>query len=202
VLPGQTPGSQPAELLVTCGKDGDVFLLNRQALGGYTGPDGNNSQAVQVVPLQPDRAKETEPGVFGGGAYYHVAAPDGSVDSQFVYLCGSDGPLTAFLLGDGRLSRGTLASGEANQSADTYASGTPIVSSNGTVPRTGLVWMIARQNPLRLLAFDATDLTRKLVDVEAGPWNNAGGGPFLEPAIVNGKVYVAADGQLSVFGLA
>lgn len=119
--------------------------------------------------------------MFGGGAYYRVAARDGSGDSQFIYFCGTDGPLTAFLLVDGGLSRAILASGEPNQSAETYASGTPIVSSNGTVPRTGIVWMIARQNPLRLLVFDATDLTRKLLDVEAGPWNNAGGGPFSSP---------------------
>jgi hypothetical protein len=57
------------------------------------------------------------------------------------------------------------------------------------------VWMIARQSPLRLLAFDATDLTQKLLDVEAVPWSNAGGGPCLEPTPVNGKVYVASEGN-------
>ena len=61
--------------------------------------------------------------------------------------------------------------------------------------------MIARQNPLWVLAFDATDLTNKLVDIKAGPWNNAAGGAFIEPTVVNGKVYVTSDGQLSVFGL-
>jgi cytosine/adenosine deaminase-related metal-dependent hydrolase len=61
--------------------------------------------------------------------------------------------------------------------------------------------MVARGNPLRLVAFDATDLTNKLVDIEAGAWNNAGGGPFIEPTVVNGKVYVASDGVLTVFGL-
>lgn len=169
VLPGQPTGSQPADLLLTCGKAGDVFLLNRQGLGGYSGPAGNNSQAVQVVQLQPGRAKETQPGVFGAGAYCRLSVtPDGTGESQFIYLCGTDGPLAAFVLGDGRLSPATVASGDANQSADTYGGGTPVVSSNGTVARSGIVWMIARQNPLRLLAFDATDLSRKLLDVDAG----------------------------------
>jgi hypothetical protein len=193
VVPDQGGGTGvPADLLLMCGKDGDLVLLNRQSLGGYTGPDSNDSQAVQVVPLQPGRASDTEPGVFGGGAYYHVSGPAG--DIQFVYYCGGGGPLTAFTLDNGTLSL-------ASQTAEAFDSGTPCVSSNGTAPATGIVWMLARQNPLRLLAFDATDLTRQLLDIGAGPWNNAGGGPFLEPTTVNGKVYVASDGQLSVLGL-
>src|SRR5262249_129414 len=159
---------------------------NRQNLGGYTGPDGNNSQAVQVVPLQPGRPADSEPGVFGGGAYCRVS------ESQFVWYWGNDGPLTAFTLSNGMLS-------PASQTAETFSTGTATVSSDGTSPGAAIVWMIARQNPLRLLGFDATDLTNKLVDLEAGPWNNAGGGPFIEPTTVNGKVYVASDGQLTVF---
>jgi hypothetical protein len=126
--------------------------------------------------------------VFGGGAYCQ------SSDTHLVYFCGSEGPLTSFTLSNGTLS-------PASQTVETFASGTPTVTSDGTSPGTAIVWMIARQNPLRLLAFDATDLTNKLVDIEAGPWNNAGGGPFIEPTTVNGKVYVASDGVLSVFGL-
>jgi hypothetical protein len=186
VVPGQATG--PSDLLLMCGKDGDLFLLNRQSLGGYTGPAGNNSQAIQVVALQPGRPKDSEPGVFGTGTYCQVG------DTQFVYYCGSDGPLTAFTLSNGTL---TLA----NQSAATFASGTPTVSSDGTSAGSAIVWMLARENPLRLLAFDATDLTHQLVDLQAGAWNNAGGGPFIEPTTINGKVYVASDGQLSVFGL-
>jgi hypothetical protein len=175
-----------------CGKDGDIFVLNRQGLGGYTGPDGNNAQAVQVVPLQPGRARETEPGVFGSGAYCRVSGSAG--EAQFVYYCGGEGPLTSFALDNGTLSL-------VGQTTETYASGTPTVSSNGTTAGTGIVWLIARENPLRLVAFDPTDLTNKLCDLQAGPWNNGGGGPFIEPTVINGKVYVASDGQLSVFGL-
>src|SRR5579859_448329 len=178
VVPSQSSG--PSDVLLMCGKDGDIFLLNRQNLGGFSGPDGNNSQAIQVVALQPGRTKDSEPGVFGGGAHCQVA------DDQFVYFCGSDGPLTALTLSDGALT-------PASQTAETFASGTPTVSSNDTTPGTAIVWMIARQNPLRLVAFDATDLSNKLVDIAAGPWNNAGGGPFIEPTVVNGKVYVASD---------
>jgi hypothetical protein len=186
VLPAQDAGI--SDLLLMCGKDGDVFMLNRDMLGGYSGPAGNNSQTVQVVALQPGQAAESEPGVFGGGAYCQVG------DTQFVYYCGNNGPLTAFTLANNTLEL-------ASQTEETFASGTPAISSDGTSSGTGVVWMIARQNPLRLVAFDATDLTNKLVDIEAGPWNNTGGGPFIEPTVVNGKVYVASDATLSVFGV-
>jgi len=64
-----------------------------------------------------------------------------------------------------------------------------------------VVWAIRRTNPLRLQAFDATDLTSQLLDVQAGAWNNPHGGPFLEPTVINGKIYVGSDALLTVFGI-
>ncbi|MCX9026424.1 MAG: hypothetical protein OIN85_10055 [Candidatus Methanoperedens sp.] len=198
VLPDQPATASFPYLLVTCGKDGDILLLNRQNLGGYTGPGGNNPQAVQTLPLQPGRPKDSQPGVWGGPAYYH--GPNG----QFVYYCGSGGHLKAFLFQNGLLLPATLGGGQPNQSLDAFPSEggtTPNVSSNQQVSGAGVVWAIARQNPIRLQAFDATNLTMKLFDAAAGPWNNPNGGAFIEPTAVNGKVYVGSDGELNIFGL-
>jgi hypothetical protein len=192
VLPDQS-GTRFSHLLVTCGKDGDIFLLNRQNLGGYTGPGGNNPQAVQTLPIQPDRSKESQPGVWGGPAYYQ------GPNAQFIYYCGSGGHLKAFLFKDGMLSPATLVGGKPNQSTEPLpgeGGTTPNVSSNHQVPGTGVVWAVARQNPLHLQAFDATNLTVKLFDGYVGPWNNPDGGPFIEPTVINGKVYVGSEGQL------
>ena len=193
VLPDQS-GSHP-KMLVTCGKDGDIFLLDRANLGGYSGittppPYGTNN-VVQSFPLQPSRPPSTQPGVWGGPAYYD--GPTG----QFVYYCGDGGPLSAF-----HLSGGLLSTMPASQSSATYGAGgtTPVVSSNRKKPGTGVVWAINRTNPLRLQAYDATDLTNLLYDADAGPWNNPDGGAFIEPTVANGKVYVASDGRLTVFG--
>jgi hypothetical protein len=163
VVPSQASGV--SDLLLMCGKDGDVFVLNRQSLGGYTGPSGNNSQAVQVLALQPGRTKDSEPGVFGGGAYAQVG------NTHFVYYCGSKGPLTALTLDNGTL-------GLATQTAETFASGTPTVSSAGTSAGTAIVWMLARQNPLRLLAFDATDLAHNLGGPRSRPLEQRWGRPL------------------------
>ncbi len=76
---------------------------------------------------------------------------------------------------------------------------TPNVSSNQQNPGTGVVWLIARSNPLRLRAFDATNLANQLLDVNCGPWNNSKGGAFIEPTPIQGKVY-CAGAELVVFG--
>jgi hypothetical protein len=122
---------------------------------------------------------------------------------QFVYYCGNGGHLKAFALLNGTLSPATVG-GNPNQSPDTFpgeGGATPVVSSNDQAAGTGVVWALARSNPLRLRAYDATNLTAKLFEGNAGPWNNPDGGAFIEPTVVNGKVYVGSDGQLTVFGL-
>ena len=58
-----------------------------------------------------------------------------------------------------------------------------------------------RNNPIHLVAYDATDLKVQLFDGEAGPWDNMHGGPFMVPTVINGKVYVGTADRLAVFGL-
>ncbi len=197
VLPDQPAGSTShPHLLVTCGKDGRIFLLDREKLGEYNGPSGPD-RVVQTLPLQPE-STASQPGIWGGPAYYH--SPDG----QFVYYCGSQGHLKAFRLLNGALSLGAVGGGQPNQSPQILpgpGGATPTISSNQQAAGTGVVWVIVRSNPLRLQAYDATNLTVKLFDGEAGPWTNPHGGAFIEPTVIQGKVYVGSDQQLSVFGL-
>ena len=173
VLPVQPLGtSKHPSLLVTCGKDGQIFLLDRQNLGGYNGPNGPDL-VVQSLPLQPGRPKDSHPGIWGGPAYYQ--GPDG----QFVYYCGNGDHLKAFTLLNGSLSLSTVGDGQPNQSLETFpreGGTTSTVTSNQQVKGTGVVWVIARSNPLRLQAYDATNLTVKLFDGDAGPWTNPNGG--------------------------
>jgi hypothetical protein len=196
ILPDPPAGTQLLPLLVTCGKDGNIFLINRDAMGGYTtgGPD----HVVQTVPLQPGVAFTAQPGVWGGPGYYR--GPNG----QFVYYCGNSGDhLKAFLLQKDSLTLGMVGA-QPNQSPSPFpgeGGTTPTVSSNQQAAGSGVVWAIARQNPLRLQAYDANNLTHQLFAANAGPWNNPNGGPFVEATVINGKLYVGSDGQLSVFGV-
>ena len=194
ILPDPDPlgGIALKQAMVACGKDGQIYLIDRQNMGRFKRGAAGADDVLNVVPLQPH--KEGQPGVWGGPAYFN------NNGQQFVYYAGNGGPLTAFSFSGNSL----LA---AHQSSLIYDGGaghggtTPVVSSNQQIAGTGVVWALLRSNPLVLTAFDATDLTRKLIAIPAGPWNNPNGGAFVEPTVINGKVYVPSDGELNVFGL-
>jgi len=195
VLPDPPPGTNLVPLIVTCGKDGNAFLINRNNMGKFTpgGPD----QVVQTLPLQPGVPITSQPGVWGGPAYYRDA------NQQFVYYCGNGSHLRAYAFSGAALTLSMIGP-NPNQSPQAFpreGGVTPNVSSNGGNPGTGVVWTITRSDPLRLQAFDATNLTNKLFDSPCGPWHNPNGGPFIEPTTIQGRVYVPSDGQITVFGL-
>jgi hypothetical protein len=208
LLPRQM-GSTPADLLVGCGKQGVVYVLDRSqpgpGLGSYNGPNGPD-RAVQTFDLYPGRVPSGPgrptgddhdmPGVFGGPAYF--AGPAG----QLVYYGGSSGPVKAFALHNSRLAPATIAGGAPNQTQDTFpgSTTTPTISSNGGVTGTAIMWAVLRVNPHRLYAFDATDLTQRLFVGDAGPWNNPDGNDFPTPTAIGGKVYVSASNFVAVFG--
>ena len=186
LLPPQ-PGPHPA-LLVACGKEGTIYLIDRADMGRYRAGPGGTDRVVQRLP-------HAVGGVWGAPAFYHGAA------GPVVYYCGHDDHLKAF-----RLAHGALT--PAGQSPDTFTHGAggdggaiPSVSSNGGAAGSGIVWAVRRSNPLTLFAYDADDVTVKLFEGDAGPWTNPGGGPFLTPTVANGHVYVGTGDRLAVFGL-
>jgi PQQ-like domain len=233
VLPDTRTRRKPAAL-VTAGKDGNILLIDRMRMGGYTPPDPlkkAHDKLLQYPPLQmkPGALPKEETGVWGGPAYFRS-----SQQQQFVYYCGSGGHLKAYLFSGDSLALSMFGS-KPNQSPHPFyyedpidpntnqpnpvnpigeGGVTPNVSSDNQISGTGVVWAITRTNPLQLLAFDALDLTHILlgfpVDPEApskghiglvcGPWKG-GGIPMIEPTTIQGKVYVASDGELNIFGL-
>ncbi|MBW8805288.1 MAG: cell wall-binding repeat-containing protein [Catenulisporales bacterium] len=114
-------------LLVEQGKDGRVFLLDRDGLGGMgQGPNGTDD-AVSVT--GPFSGLWGHPAVFGG-------------DGGWVYLVSATGPLRAFHYGVS--SDGTPSLSAAGASADIfgYTSGSPLVTSDGTDPNSAVVWAV------------------------------------------------------------
>ena len=84
------------------------------------------------------------------------------------------------------------------------------VSSNGTT--NPIIWALSRPpnssatSPVYLYAFnpdattDGTTMTQLFKGV-AGNWPNLGGNANLVPVVANGRVYVASNQQLKIFGL-
>jgi hypothetical protein len=195
ILPDPPPTVGFPHTLVAAGKDGNILLINRNNMGHFTpgGPD----KLVQFPPAQmtPGARITDQTGVWGGPAYYR-----NSQQQQFIYYCGNGGNLKAYHFSGTALALAKVG-GNPNQSPGTFGDGgtTPNVSSNQENPGTSVVWAIARGNPVRLQAFDAIDLTHKLFDLDAGAWTSGNG--MIEPTAIQGKVYVAASGVLTVFGL-
>lgn len=181
VLPVQPPPY--TDLLVGCGKDGRIFLMNRGSLGGYQPGDSGLLQ----------NPTQTVEGIWGGPAYFH--GPTG----QFVYYCGNGGNLHAFALVGAALT-------PSSRSAETFSGpaeggAIPTVSSNASNIGSGVLWLVGRTDPLNLFAYDATNVSVKLFQGVAGPWNNTNGGAYMVPTAVNGKVYVGTATQVAFFGL-
>jgi len=55
---------------------------------------------------------------------------------------------------------------------------------------------------ITLYAFDGSNLSHALFSAAAGQWTANGdtGGAMITPLVANGRVYLATDGKLTVFG--
>jgi len=170
---------------VAQGKASKIFLLDRHNLGKV---QSNDAGALQVIP-------NTGGGVWGGPAYF--SGPTG----QFVYYQAGGAPLLAFSVGQNGNGVPQLQLSSTGSSYAGYGGSTPVVSSNGQTPGTGIVWLVNRSTPLQLEAYDATDVSHLLFSGAAGQWGNPQQNGFVTPLVANGKVYVPATGTVTVFGL-
>ena len=183
ILPNQTTGSYP-HLLVQAGKSGEVYLLNRDNLGGYnTGGD----QVVQGLPNEVgDAGTWTTPAYWNGTVYYWA----------------QQDTLKAFSLVNGQLVTPPVTSSEIYG----FPGANPEISANGTT--NGIVWSIDSEgymtsgaailqahnasSPGTTLYSSATDSSRDNPGLAV---------KFTVPTVANGKVYVGTQTQVSVFGL-
>ncbi len=188
ILPHQ-PGSKP-HLAVAAGKDGNMYFMNEDDLGGYS-PSSNNVLGTYSVG-----------GCWCGQSYY-VDPKDGlgrvvSSGGDYVNVWSvQTSPSVSLKL---QTTSAPLYSG---QDPGFFTS----ISSNGTA--SPIIWAIARpQNepaaPFRMIAFDPDAGKRpmkQLYATTAGAWPNLGGNANLVPVVANGEVFVASNKQLRIYGL-
>ncbi|MEN3310524.1 MAG: hypothetical protein V7603_6726 [Micromonosporaceae bacterium] len=175
-------------LLVEMGKDGRVFLLNRDNLGGKAQGSGGTDAVVRTV--GPYKGVWGHPAVYGG-------------EGGYVYYVQNQGSMLAFKYGtDGS---GKPALSLAGQSAETfgYTSGSPIVTSDGSTAGSAVVWAVNVNNGTgangRLCAYNGVPSNNALGLLRCFPIGN--GVKFATPAAGNGRVYVGTrDGKVYGFG--
>ncbi|MFE2424193.1 choice-of-anchor D domain-containing protein [Streptomyces hokutonensis] len=188
-LPDGFGTSEHPRLLVQQGKDGRVFLLDRDNLGGMgQGPQGGDAAVSVSGPYQ---------GMWGHPAFW-------GGDGGYVYVVGNQGPLRALKYGVRNGGTPTLTLTGQSQDTFGYTSGSPLVTSDGTDESSALVWMTSASNASgadgTLRAYSPTpDGNGRLQLLWSAPIGTAT--KFSTPTAERGKVYVGTrDGVLYGFG--
>jgi len=182
LIPTQTTGSVP-NLLVQVGKEGTLYLVNRDKMSGYNSTDA----VVQEIPY----------GVGSIGAWSTA-----TYWNENVYYMGRGDYLKSFALVNGQLSTNPTKSSEVYN----YPGATPSISANGSTQ--GIVWTIdseayATSGAAILQAHNASNVATTLYSSSTNSSRDNPGPAvkFSVPTIVNGKVYVGTGTQVSIYGL-
>jgi hypothetical protein len=185
LLPDQ-PGARP-HLLVGAGKNGTIYLVDRDNMGHYSATVNTNVQTLaNIFPFgTPLPGNYSSPVYFNGSVYFGPVADT----------------VQAF-----SLTNGLLSTAPTSRTAVSYAypGGALAISANGT--SNGILWAVERRgsSPGALHAYDARNLSVELYSTDQAPAGRDSfdaAAKFSIPLVVNGKVFVASEGRLTAFGL-
>ena len=172
------PGATPSKLLVQFGKDGNVFLVNRDKLGGIDGQISTTHLSKQEI-IQAGASYSTP-----AGSYVVMAAAGSACPA------GQTGGLTAMKLTPG--APPTIATAWC---ADQKGKGSPIVTATDAKGTDAIVWATSTTH---LYGFDA----------DSGQVVFMGGGAsetmanirsFTTPIVAKGRMFVGADDKVYAF---
>jgi len=166
-------------LAVGAGKDGNLYVVNRNNMGKYSSSTNNVYQ--EIVGAVPN-------GVWGVPAYFN----------NTIYYCDQNSTLKSFSIANGKLATTPVHTG----ASFTYPGVLPSVSANGA--SNGIVWAIENTGTAVLHAFAANDLTQELYNSNQaanGRDHFGSGNKFITPMIADGKVFAATTNSVAVFGL-
>ena len=176
-------------LLIAGGKDGMIYLLDRNNLGHLQSGNEQIPQSFAAIGF----------GIFNM-AYWE------RTDGGILYLRGFNDSAKAFRLTNGKFDPHFF-------SQTTFAKGLPLdgmaLSANGSADDSGILWLTATPNgeqvgPGTIHALSATDLSQQLWSSASNPLRDGLGvlSKYTAPTVVNGKVYVPTfSNQLVVYGL-
>ena len=181
LLPDMTDANGTVrQLAVGAGKDGNMYVVDRNKLGKFTSVGNDIWQQLTGV---------LGSGIWSTPAYFNST----------VYYGPQSGPLMAFPVTDALIS-----SAPTSRSATQFAyPGTfPVVSANGTA--NAIVWAYENASPAVLHAYAAANLATELYTSKQAPNGRdqfGAGNKNIVPVVADGKVFVATTNSVAVFGL-
>ena len=177
------PGTQ---LLVTGGKQGFFYVVDREHMGGSSPNDG---QIVQKIKL-------TNAEAWGGPAFWQRAR------GSRMYVWGKDDHLKSFGFNGATFDATPVVNGSTPTRG--ARGGQVSLSANGEQAGTGIVWATHPNDTTGFVAaYDADDITHQLWRSDARPSDTLGAhAKFAAPTIAHGRVYVPTfSNKLVVYGL-
>ena len=188
LLPDQPSGPVP-HLLVAGGKEGVLYLVNRDNLGSFRSDD--NSQIVQSF--------SANSGFFGTPAFWN----------NVLYFAAAGDTLKAFTFNP---TSGQFQTAPSSQSSHVFKfpGATPSISSQAG--SNGIVWAIdcnqygppSSSGPAVLHAYNAANLAQEYWNSSQAANKRDQAGPavkFVPPTVANGKVYVSTRTEIDVYGV-
>jgi hypothetical protein len=167
-------------LLVGAGKDGNIYVVNRDNMGKYSaGGNGIWQQINGVLGY----------GVWGSPAYFN----------QRLYYGEKLGYLKAFSISNAHVSSAPTSHSGTKFG---YPGSSPVVSANGTA--NAIVWAHETATIAVLHAYDASNLATELYNSNEAPGARDQFGPgnnFIVPVVADGRVFVGTKSALAIFGL-
>ena len=183
ILPDQSTG--PTHIMVGAGKEGKIYLVNRDNLGKFS-PNSDNVLFEVPSPSENNILSWSTPAYWNGHIYFIM-----SKDVARSYALNNDSLSLA--------SQGTHTF--------PFLGSQPVISANGT--GNGILWTLesttgSSVNPVAgvLHAYDPLDLTQEYYNSNQNGSRDVPGPAvkFTVPTVANGKVYTGSTTQLDVFG--
>lgn len=167
-------------LMVGAGKDGNIYIVDRDSMGKFSASSNNIYQQVNAA---------VPSGVWSTPAYFN----------GYVYYADSGATLKAFALAGAKLSAAPKSQSTAQFA---YPGSAPSVSANGT--SNAIVWAHENVSPAVLHAYDAGNLGHEIYNSNQAANNRdhfGAGNKYITPTVADGKVFVGTTVSVAVFGL-
>jgi outer membrane protein assembly factor BamB len=209
-MPFGTSGtSSYPHILAQAGKDGRIFLLNRDNLGGRNqGPGGTD---LVLAKTKSYGGQWGHPAVFADTST--LTSANAKTASNYLYYVARFQPLRVFKFGAASSGKPTLSNVAVGALTLGYTSGSPVVTSNGSDPTTAVLWEVYTQDKYgtggQLQAYDVSSTAMagctsaapcSLSPIWTAPLGTAA--KFAIPATSDGRVYVGTrDGHVYGFGV-
>jgi hypothetical protein len=166
-------------LAVSGGKDGQLYVVDRDDMGGFNSGTNNVYQQFTL-----SNSLNFSTPVYLNGT---------------VYVCPSRNSLKAFTI-----SNALLPTTPTMQSSNTFGGSGAVISISANGPSDGIVWALDYSSGT-LFAYAATNVTNSIyTSAQASGGRDhfsAVGGHFVTPTVVDGKVYFGTGRSVVVFGL-